>query len=189
MSRAATQYDSPPRRSIPCVEDTKAHRLREFLLDPLHESLVSLRRILRVTDIQSKSLAKECGLTTSKLLVLQFLDEEGEATIGKISEVVSLTQATITILIDRLQEAGLVERERSTSDRRKVYVSLTDDGRSAVAQAPMALHERFAQSFNNLEDWEQMQIAAVLKRLSVLLGAERIDAAPVLDIGSMDRNP
>jgi len=158
-------------------------------LDPLHESLVSLRRILRVTDIQSKSLAKESGLTTSKLLVLQFLDEEGEATIGKISEAVSLTQATITILIDRLQEAGLVERERSTTDRRKVYVSLTDDGRSAVTQAPMALHELFSQSFNNLEDWEQMQIAAVLKRLSVLLGAERIDAAPVLDIGSMDRKP
>jgi len=158
-------------------------------VDPLNDSLISLRRILRIADIQSKKLAKDAGLTTSKLLVLQYLDEQGEATIGQIAQEVSLTQATITTLIDRLQEIHLVRRKRSTSDKRKVYVSLTEVGKAALTRAPTALHDKFAESFEALEDWEQMQIAAVLKRLSALLGAERIDAAPVLDIGSIDREP
>ena len=158
-------------------------------MDLLNDALVSLRRILRATDLQSKKLAKQSGLTTSKLLALQTIAEEGEITIGGIAAQANLTQATITTIVDRLQEAGLVQRERATSDKRKVYVSLTEKGRSVLRDAPTALHERFSQEFDELEEWEQMQIAAVLKRLSNILGAEKLDVAPVLDSGVIDRKP
>lgn len=163
--------------------------LDDVMMKLLNDSLVSIRRILRVADIQAKDLAKQSGLTTSKLLVLQTIAEEGEVTIGAIANQVHLTQATITTIIDRLQEAGLVRRERATSDKRKVFVSLTDHGAQILNDAPTALHERFSEQFDALEEWEQMQIAATLKRLSHMLGAERIDAAPVLDSGQLDRKP
>lgn len=158
-------------------------------MELLNDALISLRRILRATDIQAKKLAKESGLTTSKLLVLQTIAEEGEVTIGAIAAQVNLTQATITTIVDFLQQAGLVKRERATSDKRKVYVMLTEKGAQSLSDAPTALHERFSEQFETLEEWEQMQIAAVLKRLSNMLGAERIDAAPVLDGGIIDRKP
>jgi len=50
------------------------------IMEALNDALVSVRRILRATDIRSKKLAKESGLTTSKLLVLQTIAEEGEVT-------------------------------------------------------------------------------------------------------------
>jgi len=175
--------------SFSALHDIATEKFSGLLMDPLYESLISLRRILRIADIQAKKLAKDSGLTTSKLLVLQTIDEQGEVTIGKIAEAVNLTQATITTIIDSLQNAGYVQRERSTSDKRKVFVTLTEDGRETLVAAPTALHQRFSEGFEELEDWEQMQIAAVLKRLSTILGAERIDAAPVLDIGMIDRNP
>ena len=158
-------------------------------MEVLNDALVSLRRILRATDIHAKKLAKESGLTTSKLLVLQTIAEEGEVTIGGIASQVNLTQATITTIVDFLQKQGLVQRERATSDKRKVFVTLTDKGRQILENAPTALHDRFSEEFECLEEWEQMQIAAVLKRLSGMLGAERIDAAPVLDGGMLDRKP
>ena len=163
--------------------------LDDAIMEVLNDALVSLRRILRATDIHAKKLAKESGLTTSKLLVLQTIAEEGEVTIGGIASQVNLTQATITTIVDFLQKQGLVQRERATSDKRKVFVTLTDKGRQILENAPTALHDRFSEEFECLEEWEQMQIAAVLKRLSGMLGAERIDAAPVLDGGMLDRKP
>jgi len=149
----------------------------------LNDALISLRRILRVSDIHAKQLARQSGLTASKLLVLQTIEENGDVTIGKIADEVNLTQATITNIIDQLQAVGFVQRERSTFDKRKVYVSLTETGRERLVSAPIALHEKFSREFQSLEDWEQMQMAAVLSRLSQMMGADRIDAAPVLESG------
>jgi DNA-binding MarR family transcriptional regulator len=175
--------------TFPEIPASQPPSLDDVLMKLLNDSLVSLRRILRVADIQAKELAKKSGLTTSKLLVLQTIAEEGEVTIGAIATQVHLTQATITTIVDQLQEAGLVKRERATSDKRKVYVRLTEHGQEILDDAPTALHERFSEQFDELEEWEQMQIAATLKRLSHMLGAERIDAAPVLDTGMLDRKP
>ncbi|WP_044829147.1 MarR family winged helix-turn-helix transcriptional regulator [Thalassospira sp. HJ] len=150
-------------------------------MDKLHEALISIRRILRASDIHAKKLGKITGLKTSQLLVLQSLEEFGEMTVGQIAAKVNLAQASTTALVDKLQAMELVTRERGDSDKRKVFVRLTDQGRAILDRAPMALHDRFSENFNGLEEWEQTFLIAALQRVSGMMDASDIDVAPVLD--------
>jgi DNA-binding MarR family transcriptional regulator len=150
-------------------------------------ALVALRRILRATEMNSRLLARESDLTTSQLIVLQIVAREGKVTPSTVAQATSLTQATVTALVDKLERRGLVSRRRDTEDRRRIWLEPTATGRSTLAAAPDLLQERFRDRFQHLDDWEQAMLIAALERVSALLGAEAIDASPVLDVGDIDR--
>ncbi|OQX43428.1 MAG: MarR family transcriptional regulator, partial [Candidatus Sedimenticola endophacoides] len=88
----------------------------------------------------------------------------------------------VTTILNRLEARRLIERTRSQRDKRVVNARLTDNGRAILAQAPPLLHERFIKRFEALQPWEQTQILSVLQHVAVMMDAEAIDAAPLLDI-------
>ena len=151
------------------------------------EVLVALRRIIRATDLHSRQLSKVSGLTSPQLLILQLLRQHAELTVGEVAQRVSLSQATVTTIIDRLEKRALVKRERGSSDKRKVYVYLTDAANAVLLDAPKPLQESFVQQFQDLHDWEQTMILSALERVAYMMDAQHIDASPVLDIGRLDR--
>ena len=149
--------------------------------------LSALRRLIRAADLDAKDLARQTGLTTSQLLVLELLDVSGEQPVGAIARKVGLAQGTVTTLIDRLVERGLLDRRRASRDRRQVKVAISSAGRDLLAAAPTPLQSRFLVGFSRLTDWEQTAILSSLQRLAQLMGAESIEAAPVLEVGQIDR--
>ncbi|MEO9901904.1 MarR family transcriptional regulator [Nisaea sp.] len=150
-------------------------------------ALVVLRRILRATENRARALSRVSGITASQLLLLQTLADEVECTAGTIASRLGITQATTTSLVHKLEAKGLVVKQRGHADRRQVWLSLSDSGRNTLEKAPDDLQEVFRQRFDKLEDWEQMMLVASLERIATMLDAEEIDAAPVLDIGELDR--
>jgi DNA-binding MarR family transcriptional regulator len=144
--------------------------------------LISLRRIIRAIDMRSRRLMQQAGFTGPQLLVLQALGEYEEMTAGDLAREVNLSQGTITSILGRLEKRDLIQRIRSNTDRRKVYVKLTEEGKRQLASAPTLLQERFIERFNELKEWEQHQILASLQRLAEMMDAQDIEAAPVLDI-------
>ncbi len=143
--------------------------------------LITLRRIIRAIDMRSRRLMQQAGLTGPQLLVLQALGQCEEMTAGELAREVNLSQGTVTSILDRLEKRVLIERIRSHTDRRKVYVKLTAEGKKQLSSAPTLLQERFIERFVELKDWEQNQILASLQRLAEMMDAQNIDAAPVLD--------
>jgi DNA-binding MarR family transcriptional regulator len=150
--------------------------------DRSQEVLVALRRIIRATDLHSKHLFKVSGLTIPQVLVLQSVRDLGEVTTGQISERVHLSQGTVTSILDRLEGRGLVQRYRSQSDRRVVHARLTGKGQTVLREAPPLLHERFVRAFTALEPARQAQIIDILETVAGMMGADHLDAAPLLDI-------
>lgn len=151
------------------------------LMETYDQVLVSLRQIIRAIDLHSKKLERESGLTGPQLLVMQLIGTQGEMTSGVIAREVSLSQATVTTILDRLEKKGLLTRERSTHDKRKVMVSLTEKGGKALENAPTLMQESFIRAFNQLENWEQSLILSSLQRVSDMMNATELDAAPLLD--------
>ncbi len=149
--------------------------------------LVSLRRVIRATDLHSKRLSKHAGLTGPQLLIMRSIRDLGEVTIGTIAGKVSLSQATVTTILDRLELRKLVYRVRSTQDKRKVHAHLTEEGQAILARAPQPLQEEFIQKFQNLQEWEQSMIVASLQRVAHMMDADEIDASPVLEVGPVLR--
>ncbi|USD35948.1 MULTISPECIES: MarR family winged helix-turn-helix transcriptional regulator [Ferrimonas] len=148
------------------------------------EVLVELRRIIRATDLQSKRMIKACGLTIPQVMVLRSIDTLGDVTVRRLSNEVSLSAATVTTILNRLQDRGFIERVRSQTDKRIVNARLTPSGTDVLASAPPLLHEKFIDRFENLKEWEKTQILSSLQRVAYMMDAENLDAAPLLDIQS-----
>ena len=92
-------------------------------------------------------LLDEAGITYPQYVVLMVLwDEPDRAmTVGEIGEQVRMDTGTLTPLLKRLEQAGLVRRTRDATDERRVLVELTADGlalRDRVATVPFQLVER-----------------------------------------------
>jgi len=153
----------------------------------IDEVLVALRRVIRATDLHSKHLAKTTGLTAPQILLLQTIRDKGEVTIGELANDMSLSQATVTTIIDRMEKRNLVYRERSKTDKRKVHAYLTDDALEVLKEAPIPLQDHFARQFGDLQEWEQTMIISSLQRVAQMMDAQHIDASPVLDVGTLDR--
>ena len=147
------------------------------------EVLVLLRRIIHAVDLHSKKLSRETGLTTPQVVVLQAIRDSGEVTTGRISSAVSLSQATVTTILDRLEARGLIDRYRSDIDRRVVHSRLTAEGRAALRKAPQLLHESFRKSFSSMSHKNQTAILDALRDVAEMMGAETLDVAPILDVG------
>ncbi|WP_241263195.1 MarR family winged helix-turn-helix transcriptional regulator [Parahaliea mediterranea] len=153
----------------------------------IEEVLVALRRVIRATDLHSKHLAKTTGLTAPQILLLQTIRDRGEVTIGELATDVSLSQATVTSILDRLEKRELIYRERSKTDKRKVHAHLTDNAMEVLKSAPIPLQAQFTRQFGDLQEWEQTMIISSLQRIAQMMDAQHIDASPVLDIGMLDR--
>ena len=153
------------------------------------DALIALRQIQRKTEQASKKLAAQARLTPSQLLVMQILKERGETAVGEIAQLTQLKHATITTLVDKLEERKMISRRRCEQDRRRVWLTLLPGGEAAMTAAPDLLQETFQKRFEGLPDWHQAMLVSALERVAALLDAEDLEAAPILDIGALDERP
>ncbi len=150
----------------------------------LDHALIALRQILRATEISSRALAKQCGLTPSQLILMELIARSGGAAPSTLAKEISLSHATVTALIDKLENKKLLKRMPDASDKRRICVVLTDEGAATLENAPNILQQRFERGFGKLEEWEHSFLVAALERTVALLDAEERDAAPVRDVGA-----
>lgn len=149
--------------------------------DSLETGIVrSLRRIIRAVGLYSRELLRRRNLTTSQLATLRQLARHGRLSAGEVARGISVSQATITGVLDRLERRGLVTRSRDPQDRRRVVIELTEAGTEAVATSPPPLHERFILRLAELPEAERQEIHLVLERIVQMMEAEDVEAAPVL---------
>lgn len=150
------------------------------------EVLVALRKIVRAIDLHSKQLNKEVGLTAPQLQVLLILNDHDNLPMSDLARCMSLSQATITSILDRLERRNFITRQRDSVDKRRVLAQLTATGKEAVAHAPKPLQVSFIEQFSALADWEQNLIISNLQRVASMMNASTIDAAPLLHVGAPD---
>jgi DNA-binding MarR family transcriptional regulator len=144
------------------------------------EMLVSLRKINQAISLHSKNLNRRFGLTGPQLVILNEIARHESITVTQLARSISLSQATVTDILNRLGKKGLVERSRDTIDRRRVMIRITEKCNEILSQAPPALQDTFMDRYTRLPDWEQLMILSALKRIVDLMSAEKIDAAPFL---------
>lgn len=142
--------------------------------------LRALRRIIRAVDLYSRQLSIRHSLTGPQLVCMRELIKAGPMTPGGLARAVSLSPATISGILDRLEGRGYVTRQRRPQDKRQVLVSLTESGRALVERTPLPLHERFTQRLAELPAENQAEIDRVLQQIVGMLEAEELDAAPLL---------
>ena len=144
-------------------------------------ALVTLRRIMHVTDTNARALARRTGLTLAQMIVLEIVAEDDRTTPKEIARRSGVSRATITSLIDKLEARGFVTRRRSEQDRRLIRVTATEAGRTLLANAPNPLYAAFSARFESLPEWEQLMLLSALERVAGLMNAETVEALPPAD--------
>ncbi len=147
--------------------------------------LIALRKVIRAIDLHSKHLSKTSGLTSPQLLIMLEIDKTSGVNSSQVAKTVNLSAATVTNILDRLENKNLISRVRDTQDKRKVGLYLTDDGKAILLNAPQALQEHFIENFANLAAWEQSQLLSSMERIAQMMDADEIDAAPLLELNAM----
>lgn len=102
--------------------------LDEQLCFTLYSASIAVTRIY-------KPMLDAMGITYPQYLVLSALDEQDGLTIGAIADRLALESSTVTPPVKRMEQAGLLERRRSTADERQVNVFLTDAGRKLLGES------------------------------------------------------
>lgn len=153
----------------------------------LEENILrSLRRITRAIDLHSRRLAAQHQLTAPQLVCLRQVASDAPITPGLLAKGVSLSQATVTGILDRLENKDLVVRRRDQKDRRKVSLHLTDQGARVLKEAPIPLQEHFTRRLAELPRGEQERIEQVLLLVVEMMEAHDLAAAPVITTGNME---
>lgn len=145
----------------------KARRSRPYE----EEILQSLRRISRALDISSRQLQAGYEVTTPQLLCLLTLVEPGRHTATSLSKRIHLSPSTLVGIIDRLEQKGLIERERDTSDRRVIYLSATAKGKRLAVSVPGPLQKNLASGLRRLSRKQRASIADALRTIVSLMDA------------------
>ena len=149
------------------------------------ELLIALRKVIRAIGLHSKHLNKTSGLTSPQLIIMQEIDKASGVNSSQVAKNVTLSAATVTNIIDRLENKNLVSRVRDTQDKRKVGLYLTENGKALLLNAPQPLQEHFIENFSNLAQWEQSQLLSSMERIADMMNANELDAAPLLELNAM----
>lgn len=144
------------------------------------EVLETLRKIIRAIDIHSRKLSKEFGLTGPQLVVIKEIASRGTVSIGQVARGVSLSQATVTSILDRLEHRDFVQRVRSSEDRRRVLVHITEKAQEVLNSNPNFLQDEFLRRFNSLAEWEQSLILSSIQRIAAMMDATDLKVDPIL---------
>ncbi|HEY8431914.1 MAG TPA: MarR family transcriptional regulator [Sandaracinaceae bacterium] len=114
----------------------------------------------------TKALARQHGLTGPQVTALKILEGIGELSLSELSARMSAKNSTITGLVDRMEQNGLVRRERSERDRRVVRIRATEKGRAIAAAVPVTAMEMLTDALRSLSASDRAELTRILSLLA-----------------------
>jgi DNA-binding MarR family transcriptional regulator len=141
--------------------------------------LVATRRMIRAVDLYSRRLVVQHQITGPQLLCLSQLAETSGMTATELSGQVHLSPSTVVRILDRLEARQLIQRTRSTGDRRRVIVTVTDAGRQFSLLTPYSDRHPLRQAMQHLAAADRSRLANLLETLVEIMAAPPLSAAPV----------
>ncbi|WP_205003671.1 MarR family winged helix-turn-helix transcriptional regulator [Scopulibacillus daqui] len=112
--------------------------------EKVHQIMKSFKEVNRALYYMLLEESDELNLTVIQFQVLYFLDQSPNASLGQLSEELLVGNSTMSGIVERLVKAGLIERERSASDRRTLTMRLTPKGNKKKDEAYQLLKERLS---------------------------------------------
>jgi DNA-binding MarR family transcriptional regulator len=136
-------------------------------------ALDGIRRIVQTLRVSSRAAEQRVGLTGAQLFVLQRLREAPELSMNELAARTLTHQSSVSVVVARLLDRGLVARVRSESDARRVHVSLTARGKALLRSAPAVAQDELIVALRSLPGQERRALARGLTRLAGAMDGRR----------------
>lgn len=150
--------------------------------------LDSIRRIVRLLREGSRASEDAVGLSAAQLFVLQKLDPETPLSLNELAARTLTHQSSVSVVVSRLVERGLVLRRPAADDARRLELLPTRRGLQLRDRAPAPSQDRVIAAVAKLSEKQQRELAELLERLVDALGVDGREA-PMLFVDEPMRRP
>ena len=121
--------------------------------------LIAVRRLVRLLRLYDRAAQSGLGLSAAQLFVLYELGKTPALSLGALAERTHTDQSSVSVVVTRLVEAGLVEWQRAQDDARRLVLTLTRAGRAALQKAPPVAQEQLLEIVGSLPAAERKRFA------------------------------
>jgi DNA-binding MarR family transcriptional regulator len=135
-----------------------------------------LRRIVKALHTYSQDVRKDYGMTAPQLWALKTLQRSGRLSTGQLAAALAVHQSSMSILLDRLEQRGLVRRVRGRADQRFVEIELTSRGARLATDAPEAAQGRLLHALEAMPPRDVRAIEDAVARLVNAMEATDVHA-------------
>ncbi len=139
------------------------------------EIIYSIRRLMQAGELYTKELNKIYNVSSAQLNCLLALYENGPLSPSQIAKQILVNSSTVTGIIDRLEQKGLVRRLRISQDRRVITIELTKNGKVLAENAPPPVQQKIIDGLNKLSEEQIKQTAAILLKLTDMLDVQDLE--------------
>lgn len=108
--------------------------MKEEFVKDIAGAELGIRKIAGVIKQNGRKILKNYPISSTQFIALQWVIEEGDLTIGELSNKIGLAFSTTTDLVDRMEENKIVKRVRDSKDRRVVRIHVLDEGKSIIKE-------------------------------------------------------
>ncbi|WP_337020184.1 MarR family transcriptional regulator [Oceanobacillus massiliensis] len=129
------------------------------------KAFVVLMKASRTLEEITKKDISSHGMRTSDFTILEALYHKGRQTIRQISEAVLINTGSITYVIDKLENKGLLERSNCSEDRRAVYIQITDKGTKLMDEIFPKHQKVIEEVFEDVSEEDKQILIDVLKKV------------------------
>ncbi|WP_010651918.1 MarR family winged helix-turn-helix transcriptional regulator [Oceanobacillus massiliensis] len=129
------------------------------------KAFVVLMKASRTLEEITKKDISSHGMRTSDFTILEALYHKGRQTIRQISEAVLINTGSITYVIDKLENKGLLERSNCSEDRRAVYIQITDKGTKLMDEIFPKHQKVIEEVFEDVSEEDKQILIDVLKQV------------------------
>jgi len=137
--------------------------------------IYAIRRLIQAGELYTKELNKVYNVSAAQLNCLLALHENGPLPPSQIARYILVNSSTVTGIIDRLEDKGLVERVRTSPDRRVVTIELTETGKGLAENAPPPIQQKIFDGLNKLSERQINQIALSITKLTDMLDVQDLE--------------
>jgi DNA-binding MarR family transcriptional regulator len=131
----------------------------------LSDVIVAMREVTSFSVLYHQIMAQRLGVNSTDLRCLERVAAHRHVTAGDLAQATGLTTGSITTLIDRLEQAGLVTRHRDRADRRKVFVAATAGMKRQAEPLSKPMHEAIAEVLGHHGDAQLKFLSQILQEL------------------------
>ncbi|MEE4314900.1 MAG: MarR family transcriptional regulator [Desulfofustis sp.] len=118
----------------------------------IHEITRDLRILFRSIQAHAKHVETTCGLSGAKLWMLYEINANPGIKVSELAAALTIHPSTCSNMLDKLEQQGLISRDRSGRDQRSVHLSLTEQGASLLSQAPQPAQGELSRALQRLSD-------------------------------------
>ncbi len=160
--RRAEMYGSPWKSP---ARNPGRRRAASFPAAGVRPVLDGIRRLVQGLRLSAEQAKKRAGVSGAQLFVLQKLAEADAQSINDLAARTATDQSSVSAVVHRLSDAGLVDRHPDARDRRRVRLTLTPRGRALLRRFPDSAQQQLVRAIGELPPAERRAFAASLARI------------------------